>query len=119
MKRRHRLLADKVQRRYPRLYQFLACYYHQDFFEMHGGVDEALAAAIADHSVDARQQVRRELQAAMAEYPDPAELAEVLWVGLGVNFHSTERGWARTFAEKADRELLASIKGHFGRPETA
>jgi AcrR family transcriptional regulator len=116
MKRRHRLLRDKVQRRYERLYQFFAGYFHQDFVLVHGGVDEALAAAIADHPVEARQEVRRELQALMAEYPDPAGLADVLWAGLGVNFYSSERGWARSFVEQADRELLASIKAHFEQP---
>lgn len=48
----------------------------------------------------------------MDEYPDPKALAAVL-DGLGVCFYSTERGWARAFAEMVERELLASIKVHF------
>ena len=102
-----------MERRYSRLYQFFGCYFHQDFGIMHGSVEDALAAAIADHSVELRQQVRRELRAVMDEYPDPKMLAAVLNDGLGVCFYSTKPGWARDFAEMAERELLASIKAHF------
>jgi hypothetical protein len=111
--RRARLRVE-MARRFYRLSQFFGCYFHQDFGVVHGAVEDARAAAIAGHSVELRQQVRRELRAVMDEYPDPKVLAAVL-DGLGVSFYSTEPGWARVFAEMVERELLASIKAHFER----
>lgn len=113
MNGRRARFREEMERRFYRLSQFFGCYFHQDFDIIHGSVEDALAAAIADHSVELRQQVRRELRAVMDEYPDPKVLAAVLGDGLGVCFYSTEPGWARGFTEMVERELLASIKAHF------
>ena len=116
-RRASQLLREDMEARFYRLGQFLGCYFHEDRGIFHGSPEQALDAAIADHPVELRQEVRRQLGAVMAEYAeDDAGLRTVLNEGLGVNLHFKQPAEARNFAEMVDRRLLESIKGHFGRP---
>jgi hypothetical protein len=114
-RRARRLLQEDMAARFHRLGQFFGCYLHEDRGIFHGSPEQALDAAIADHPVAMRQEVRRQLAAVMAEYPDNADLGRVLNDGLGVNLYFKQPADARTFAEMVDRRLLESIEAHFDR----
>lgn len=113
-RRARRLLQDDMEARFDRLRQFFGGYFHQDMGIFHGSPEQALDAAIADHPVALRQEVRRQLAAVMAEYAgDDAGLRTALNHGLGVNVYFRAPAEARAFAGMVDRKLLEAIRAHF------
>ena len=115
MNARRQRVREDMERRFYRLQQFLGCYLHEDWAELHGTPEKAVDAAIGDYPIEYRQQVRRELAAVLAETPDDADLRKILNEGLGVNVLFKHASEARSFAEEIERKLLMTIKAHFER----
>jgi hypothetical protein len=111
--RARRLLREDMERRFYRLWQFLGCYLHEDWPEMHGSPQAAVDAAIADYPIEYLQEVRHQLVAVITENEDPAMLRDVLNDGLGVNVWFKQPEEAREFADHVEAKLMASIKAHF------
>lgn len=101
--------------RYPLLQQFLGAYLHQDWPEESGTPEAAVDEAIADHPLEMRRQVRRELAALLSSTEDDCGLRRILNDGLGVYVYFAKPREARAFAEEVERKLLDSIRAEFGR----
>jgi hypothetical protein len=112
-------LRDEAEDLYPVLGQMLGGYLHEDWPIFSGTPEKAVDDAIADRTIEHRQQARRELLALLAASDDDTRLRKVLNEGLGVNVLFRKPGEARAFAEEIERKLLASVKEHFrhGRRE--
>jgi cobalamin biosynthesis protein CobT len=119
MNRRQARLRDEMERRFYRLSQFLGCYFHEDRSILYGSVEDALAIAIAEHPVELRQEVRRELVALLEEQPDDTMLRQTLNDGLRVNLSFRKPAEARAFAETVEHRLIESIKAHFEKARHA
>jgi hypothetical protein len=106
-------MREEMEQRFYRLGQFLGCYLHQDWPEMHGTPGKAVDAAISEYPTELRQQVRHELTLLLEETADDIELRSKLNEGLGVCIHFKNPSEARAFAEDAAAKLMLSIKRHF------
>jgi hypothetical protein len=106
--RRIRLRAE-CEARYPRLFQFFACYLHQDWPVFHGSVDGAIDDAIAENPRALLGQIRAELGALLAATPDDTRLRAVLNDGIGVNVSFRKATAARAFAESVEQRLLSAL----------
>jgi hypothetical protein len=102
-----------MEQRFYRLGQFLGCYLHEDWPEMHGTPEKAVEAAISEYPIELRQQVRHELATLLEETTDDTQLRSRLNDGLGVCVYFKQPAEARTFAEEAEAKLMNSIKQHF------
>ena len=114
-RRAQRLLREEMGQRFYRLGQFLGCYLHEDWPEMHGTPSKAIDAAISEYPIKLLQQVRHEFALLLEETPNDVELRSKLGEGLGVRVHFKDPAEARAFAEQAEAKLMRSIKKHFDR----
>jgi hypothetical protein len=112
-------LRETADARFPGLWQFFGCSLHEDWPELNGSMDEAIARAIADRPVELRQQVRRELKDLLSEMSADGELRDMLNKGLGVNVRFRKPEDARAFAEEVAAKLERSIEEHFYDPWNA
>lgn len=112
-RRTRRLLREDMDRRFYRLGQFLGGYLHVDWRELYGTPEGAVEKAIEEYPIELRQQVRRELNAVLAEATEDDKLRDVLNSGLGVKVHFKKPQEARAFAVDVEARLMRSIKDHF------
>jgi CdiI immunity protein len=112
-KRAREIFREDVRARYPQLSPFLEGYLNEFWPELHGSPENAVNAAISEHSVLAWKQVRRELKALLSEIADDSQLRAILNDGIGVNVYFKGADEARSFAERVERTLLRSINDHF------
>lgn len=109
------MLREEMAQRFYRLGQFLGCYLHEDWPELHGTPERAVEKAIEEYPIELRQQVRRELHDVLSETAEDDKLRDVLNWGLGVNVHFKKPQEARTFAEDVETKLMRSITDHFDK----
>jgi len=114
--RTRRSLHEEIAQRFFPLGQFLGCYLHQDWPRFHATPEEAVEQAIEEYPIELRQDVRRKLHALLTELTDDWELRDALNEALGVSVYFKKPEAARAFAMDVEAKLMASIKGHFGRP---
>ncbi len=112
-RRTQEMLREEMGRRFHSLRQFLGCYLHEDWPELHGTPERAIDKAVEEYPIEFQRQVRRELHDVLSETEEDGKLRDVLNWGLGVNVHFTKPEEARTFAQDVETKLMRSIKEHF------
>lgn len=120
MSRKSYRLRGEAEERWPALYQFLACYCHEDWPELHGTLEGAIDAAIAGARLEGRKQVAREWWAWNANAGASEDLRAIVNRGLGVKRHFRQPIEARQFMDMVYDKLVLSIRaeaGPYWRPD--
>lgn len=112
-RKRYRLRAE-IEERWPTLYQFLACYCHQDWTYHYGSFEEAIEAAISDYPLDARQRVLKEWRDCNVIAMTGDDIRSTLQDGFGVNVYFTTPIDARNFWNTVYDKLIVSVRDEVG-----
>jgi hypothetical protein len=115
-------LRGETEERWPALYQFLACYCHDDWPVLHGALDRAIDAAIAGTHLEGRKQVAREWWDWNATGGVAKDLRTIVNRGFSVNQHFRQPIDAQRFMNMVYDKLILSIRaeaGPYWRPDKA
>lgn len=95
----------------PRLKEMMGAYFHEDFFEVHGGVWETVDAYVTDDPIDA-SKLPNEIDWTLEQYPDEQDLRKYVR-GLGCSYRVQPedggyRGWLTEIARRVTEATRAA-----------
>ncbi|WP_114955150.1 hypothetical protein [Sphingosinicella terrae] len=110
MSRQSRQLALEAEELWPKLQQFLSCYFREDWVEEHGSSGAALERAVADWDLAGRRLVLREIRDWNARRGWKRDMRASLNFGLGVNLHFATEEQARNFMNDVYDRVIVSVR---------
>ncbi len=109
MARRHKIRAE-TEKQWPALYQFLACWLHQDWPVFSGTPEAAIDDAIRETILERRRVVAKEWRAWNKRYASVADPRPIVNDGFGVNVFFKRPYEAHRFMELVYEKLIKSIE---------
>jgi hypothetical protein len=100
----------EAQERWPNLFQFLACYLHQDWPLEADTPEQAVDQAVANWNLEGRQRVLREWRDWNNVRGCRSDIAASLYDGFEINIYFPSDVEARQFMNMVYEKLITSVR---------